>query len=394
MGCYGFHLLLLFFTHLIFSSTGKPNGVCISQGGRFPPFSSEGKPPQKVSKGPKDLNLCRVFRRRTCCDISQTYPAFLSIRRLVSTGEADQECLQLWELLECSICDPCVGVQPGPPILCSSFCNRVFQACSSAYFSIDLKTQVLLPCGLSDFVCGRASEWASNGTELCKIAGFAVKPSEDSHQGEEGPSCYGGKASLGSISDSWRSSQSGVPRSAENLRFFDDIQQWVRERPFSERVSWAVGGMVLTAGLLFVSLCTIGDDQLVGFRSFIFLELRSHPRCNKFQEQDVSWKTRDEETYTHSRCSVLEHSSRKGSITARNDELNNPFASLEVENETHDVDEIGVGAKGKGPATTTTDQPRDPRTETPLGHVSQPLTVTKNASAEVSTEISPVALAI
>ncbi|XP_019080717.1 folate-binding protein 1 isoform X2 [Vitis vinifera] len=242
-------LLLLFNLQILFSS-GKPDGVCISPGGRFPPFSSEGKPPKKVSKGPKDLTLCRVFRRKTCCDVSQTHPALLSIRRLASTGEASQECLQLWELLECSICDPHVGVQPGPPVICTSLCDKVFQACSNAYFSMDAKRQVLAPCGVGDFVCGRASEWISNGTDLCHAVGFSVKPSD---AGMEETSCYGGKASLDSIADSWKASQSETPSKIENVGVLDDFQQWVREMAFSERVSWAVGGMVLTAGLLFLS---------------------------------------------------------------------------------------------------------------------------------------------
>ncbi|KAF8387876.1 hypothetical protein HHK36_026538 [Tetracentron sinense] len=245
--------LLLFFNLLVPSLTGELNGVCISPGGRFPPFSSEGKPPRKVCKGPKDLTLCRVFRRNTCCDAAQTYPAFLSMRRLASAGEASEECLQLWEHLECSICDPGVGVQPGLPVICASLCDRIFQACSKAYFSVDAKTQVLAPCGLNAFVCGRASEWASNGTELCRLAGFSIKASEDIHMGTEESFCYGGKASLDIIADSWRGSQSGVPQKAESLGEFEDFQEWVREMPFSERVLWAVGGMVLTAGLLFVS---------------------------------------------------------------------------------------------------------------------------------------------
>ncbi|KAA8536819.1 hypothetical protein F0562_029297 [Nyssa sinensis] len=243
-------LLLLTVSNLRLSyASGKSNGVCISPGGRFPPFSNEGKPPRKVSKGPKDLTLCRVFRRKTCCDIAQTHPAFLSIRRLASAGEASQECLQLWELLECSICDPYVGIQPGPPVICASLCDRVYEACSSAYFSMDAKKQVLAPCGVNDFVCGRASEWISNGTELCRVAGFAVKSSDEMDE----KSCYGGKASLDSIADSWKAARSEVPRKAENLGILKDFQQWVREMPFSERVSWAVGGMVLTAGLLFAS---------------------------------------------------------------------------------------------------------------------------------------------
>ncbi|KAM7478318.1 hypothetical protein LguiA_026531 [Lonicera macranthoides] len=248
-------LLLLASLNLLllpsYCASGSSKRVCISPGGRFPPFSNEGKPPTRVKKGAKDLTLCRVFRKRTCCDVAQTHPALLSIRRLALTGEASQECLQLWELLECSICDPYVGVKPGPPLICASFCDRVYEACANAYFSMDAKTQVLAPCGVSDFVCGRASEWVSNGTELCVAAGFASKPYNDAIK--ETSSCYGGKASLDSIADSWKSSNSGFSQKAENSGVLEDFQQWAREMPFSERVSWAVGGMVLTAGLLFAS---------------------------------------------------------------------------------------------------------------------------------------------
>ncbi|XP_077243374.1 folate receptor family protein [Tasmannia lanceolata] len=247
-------LLLLFFVNVLVSSTaGNSGGVCISPGGRFPPFSSEGKPPRKVTKGPKDLTLCRLFRKRTCCDVTQTHPALLSIRRLASAGEASQDCLHLWELLECSICDPRVGVQPGPPLICESLCDMGFQACSNAYFSVDVKNRVLSPCGSSDIVCGRAAEWVSNGTELCHLAGFSVHVSGDTYGNTEEPFCYGGKASLDSIADSWKVSQPGVPQKAENMELFEDFHQWVREMPFIERVSWAIGGMVLTAGLVFIS---------------------------------------------------------------------------------------------------------------------------------------------
>ncbi|CAA2992366.1 uncharacterized protein LOC111408080 isoform X1 [Olea europaea var. sylvestris] len=247
--CCSVFLFLTFTNFLFLHISGKTNGVCISPGGRFPPFSNEGKPPRRASKGPKDLTLCRVFRKKTCCDVTQTHPALLSIRKLASTGQASQECLQLWELLECSICDPRVGVQRGPPVVCVSFCDRVYEACSTAYFSLDARTQVLEPCGVGDLVCGRASEWISNGTELCHVAGFSVESSYDPDE----ISCYGGKASLDYIADSWRTPGSGVSHKEENTEVLDDFKQWVAEMPFNERVSWAVGGMVLTAGLLFAS---------------------------------------------------------------------------------------------------------------------------------------------
>ncbi|KAI3810491.1 hypothetical protein L1987_20107 [Smallanthus sonchifolius] len=227
-------------------ASAKSDGVCVSPGGRFPPYSIQGKPPRAVSKGPTDLTLCRVFRKKTCCDVTQTHPALLAIRRLASSGEASDECLHLWELLECSICDPYVGVQSGSPTICASLCDRIYDACSNAYFAMDGKNQVLVPCGISDTVCGRASEWVSNGTELCKASGFSVKPSNDFKE----TFCYGGKSSLESVVDSWRTSHT---RDVKSSGFLFDFQQWVREMPINEQVSWAVGGLVLTAGLLFVS---------------------------------------------------------------------------------------------------------------------------------------------
>ena len=118
---------------------------------------------------------------------------------------------------------------------------------------MDFTYQVIAPCGVNDFVCGQAAEWVSNGTELCHAAGFAVKLS-DAYVGVEEVSCYGGRASLDSISDSWRSPQSEFTQKVENLGVVEDFQQWVQEMQFSEKVSWAVGGLVLTAGLLFMRL--------------------------------------------------------------------------------------------------------------------------------------------
>lgn len=70
----------------------------------------------------------------------------MAIRKLASTGEANADCLLLWEFLECSICDPQVGVQSGPPLICASLCDRVYDACSNAYFSMDAKIQVSGTC--------------------------------------------------------------------------------------------------------------------------------------------------------------------------------------------------------------------------------------------------------
>ncbi|CAN0914152.1 hypothetical protein LINGRAHAP2_LOCUS28392 [Linum grandiflorum] len=243
-------LLLSLYSQISFSS-GKSEGVCVSKGGRFPPYEAEGQPPRKVGKGSKDLTLCRIFRKRTCCDAAQTHPALLSLRRLASIGEAKESCLQFWEALECSICDPRVGVQPGPPVICASLCDRAYQACGDAYFSMDSKTRYLAPCGVNDFLCGRAAEWVSNGTDFCTALGFNVQVPEYSFHGANQAACYGGKNSVDYISDSWTKPQRN--QNAVTLGWLEGFQQWALEMSFSEMVSWAVGGLVLTAGLLFLS---------------------------------------------------------------------------------------------------------------------------------------------
>jgi hypothetical protein len=112
----------------------------------------------------------------------------------------------------------------------------------------------LSPCGLGDIRCGKAHKWISNGTELCRLAGFSVQVSEASSGAVDDVFCYGGKASLDSISDSWTSSKYRPTLSSVVSWDLQDFQRWATEMPVSERVSWAIGGMVLTAGLIFIRL--------------------------------------------------------------------------------------------------------------------------------------------
>jgi len=118
-----------------------------------------------------------------------------------------------------------------------------------------LVCQALSPCGLGDIICGKAHKWVSNGTELCRLAGFTVQVSETSSGGVDDTFCYGGKASLDSISDSWTSSKDRPTLSGVASWDVQDFQRWAREMPVGERVSWAIGGMVLTAGLIFIRYC-------------------------------------------------------------------------------------------------------------------------------------------
>lgn len=123
-----------------------------------------------------------------------------------------------------------------------------------------LLCQALSPCGLGDILCGKAHKWVSNGTELCRLAGFSVQVSETNSGLVDDTFCYGGKSSLDSISDSWTSSKDRPTLSSVASWDVQDFRRWARDMPAVERISWAIGGMVLTAGLIFI-------------RSFIFPSL-------------------------------------------------------------------------------------------------------------------------
>lgn len=108
--------------------------------------------------------------------------------------------------------------------------------------------QILSPCGLEDILCGAAGQWVSNGTELCRSAGFIVQPSE--YNVVEKQFCYGGKMSLDSISESWtKSSTSELSRKTEIMSSLTNFQQWFKKQEITQSISWAVGGMVLTTGM-------------------------------------------------------------------------------------------------------------------------------------------------
>ncbi|GLJ10760.1 hypothetical protein SUGI_0134430 [Cryptomeria japonica] len=250
----GFLALYIFCNlYCLVTVEGNGRGLCISPGGHFPRFTSEGLPPRKSSKGPNDLTACRIYRKRTCCSSTQTHPILISIRKLASIGEASEECLALWELLQCSICDPHVGVRPGPPVICESFCNSVFQACSNAFFSVDPNTQVLVPCGSRDTLCGKGLEWTSNSSEFCQLVGFSVLEHVDSFTGLENPFCFDGRTSIETVNVWQKSSQSDFSEEVWDSTLLQQFYQWVMQLDTSERISWAVGGLVLTAGVIYTS---------------------------------------------------------------------------------------------------------------------------------------------
>ncbi|KAI4367844.1 hypothetical protein MLD38_016468 [Melastoma candidum] len=240
--------LLLTLRFLSLSSFGGQTVVCVSKGGRFLPYPLAGKAPGKAL----DLTFCRVFRGRTCCGVEQTHSALLSVRKLAVNGEASQECVNLWELLECSICDPKIGVQPGPSLICASLCDRIFHACLEAYFARDSSSRDLAPCGPSELVCAKASHLFSNGTELCNAAGFSVMSDDTGNMELSEEYCFGSRASLDTIHNSWKSSRKKQPEKSKKEQYSEDVFSWVRKMLLDRKLSCASGVMAIGAGAFFV----------------------------------------------------------------------------------------------------------------------------------------------
>jgi hypothetical protein len=107
---------------------------------------------------------------------------------------------------------------------------------------------VIGPCGVNDdIICIKASNWESNGTSFCEAAGFAVQRNDDSRE----KPCYGSKASLESVVESWsRDSRKETPLKTETLSCFKDLLQWVREMTTIQKIS--LGMSFLIAGMFLI----------------------------------------------------------------------------------------------------------------------------------------------
>ncbi|KAJ4886128.1 hypothetical protein Rs2_25876 [Raphanus sativus] len=178
------------------SSINKRN-----RGRSHQPYELEGKLPESADLEFKELNLCNVFHGKTCCSASSgMLSASLALQNLAAHGDASKDCLFWFELLECSICHPDVGVQSGPIRICASFCDSVFEACSDASFSSN--TQVVVPCAPSNgTICEKASKLVTNGTAFCEAVGFTVLQGADDSVEEP---CYGSKRVLVTAVESFK----------------------------------------------------------------------------------------------------------------------------------------------------------------------------------------------
>ncbi|XP_024543825.1 uncharacterized protein LOC9654190 [Selaginella moellendorffii] len=226
----------------IASTTGE---ICVSQGNRFPKFSLEGWAPRKSPRGTDALKLCRIFSGRTCCTGIQTQHALLALRNLAVNGEGDEVCQSVWEVLECSVCHPRVGTSPGPPAICQDFCNVVFSSCSSAFFAMDQPKQALLPCGSSEIICAQGTEWTRNSSHFCELAGFRVverASGEFCYDGTPGESLEKTSPSSKDQKKKKQKKQDRTPSPESPSKKFD------RAFLMTDKVLWAVAGLVLTAG--------------------------------------------------------------------------------------------------------------------------------------------------
>ncbi|KAI5066971.1 hypothetical protein GOP47_0017499 [Adiantum capillus-veneris] len=229
--------------------------VCVSQGGRFPKFSLEGKPPRASVKGPDDLTLCRIYRKKTCCSSVQTHPALVALRKLASNGEGSKECVMHWEAMECSLCDPVVGTQRGPPALCKSFCDSSLEACRNSFFSFDSMTQVLTPCSPKDVICARATEWAANGSHFCELAGFVVPSLRNAMK----PFCFDGKPAL--TADVSANKKPGRTKTYRKQRSIRAMLRYLFSMVSGDVIVWAIGGLVLTAGAILMRRRSLNSEQ-------------------------------------------------------------------------------------------------------------------------------------
>lgn len=90
--------------------------------------------------------------------------------------------------LACRLCDPEVGVGHKSDI-CMQTCNTWYKHCQRDFFSYNALLQSLVPCGSKHAlaVCSPVSLLASNGAELCALAGLQAV-----EQGGAEVSCFHG----------------------------------------------------------------------------------------------------------------------------------------------------------------------------------------------------------
>ena len=163
---------------LVAGASTSSDLVCASKEG-WPRYERHGRSPAKAK-----LPYCSRWASKTCCDAEQAKQARANFATL-SMATASSDCRQAWQLLQCAICSPDVGVMnataagAGDPAVadarvpvCASFCEAVYQACITSYFVGD-ESYAIRGCNPStDAVCSRLVDWDVDSAGLCELAGF------------------------------------------------------------------------------------------------------------------------------------------------------------------------------------------------------------------------------
>ncbi|QDZ20254.1 folate receptor domain-containing protein [Chloropicon primus] len=166
---------------------GKGPAVCVSKA-NWAKYERHGKVPRHQ----KDLTYCSRWREDTCCDAEQTNRA----RTLYSTMDyrtTSKGCREVWQLLQCSVCSPHVGVvnatggresKGGKSIeeedfhhrvpLTREFCDRVYSECETSQFAGDEDYAIRGCSPDKDVVCSKLKHWNVSPREFCEMAGFRV----------------------------------------------------------------------------------------------------------------------------------------------------------------------------------------------------------------------------
>lgn len=150
---------------------------------------NESLPPKDRSR--QDLNFCTEHHTRTCCERNHTR-SVLSLYSAFSF-ERSASCTQMSRLALCAFCDADVGTglksQQDRIVLCSSFCERWFQACYNDFFTSGGSGAGLNPCTPSALVCSPLGEITDTAREFCEKVGlYDIAKVED----EEHDACYDG----------------------------------------------------------------------------------------------------------------------------------------------------------------------------------------------------------
>jgi hypothetical protein len=93
-----------------------------------------------------------------------------------------KECREVWQLLQCSVCNPEMGVVNGSSLevedgrvpVCLGFCTKVYDQCLTSFFAGDEKFAIRGCHPTKDTICSALGDWDLDARGFCNLAGFRV----------------------------------------------------------------------------------------------------------------------------------------------------------------------------------------------------------------------------